>query len=500
MKLTLPPEPDIVSVLEKVKDTGDRDVALLLPPEPELWSVLSLRTLAKQLKNWGKDVQIKAQDAVGRELLQAYRGEEKDEGREEGGISGKKEAGVFGFFRRVNFAFLSGLGKKWWLGAVAFLGLLFAGLGVAAYYLPKARVTLVVNSSPLVKTLEIRAEQDLAEVDVEKRILPAVSVSVTEEGEFETEATGEKEVGSKAVGEITVLNYDTSGSKGFAQGATLQTEGDLRFSLLEEIEIEEASPSADPSDPDKRIVDPGEISAEVEAKDIGSVYNVEEGTKLNFIDLEESMQEDVYAKAAEDFTGGESRKVSVATTPDQEEVLAKGMEELTKQCEQDLKSKLVNGQKLVTKGIKTEQVGEEYSPEIGEEGEEVSLRLRIRCDALAYSEDQLVNLVEKILSDLVPEGFVLSEQEREINILAVEDVEDGGLVFQVGLRGEVLPQVKKTQIRNAIVGQSFAEIESYLGTIPDINSYRIDFSPAISKYLGRLPVREEGIELLISHN
>ena len=367
--------------------------------------------------------------------------------------------------------------------------------------LSRATVSLVLNITPLVKTAEAVLDPSCSEVDLEKMILPAISITVEEAGSFEGPATGEKEVGEKARGDVLVYNYDTEKGKKLPKASPIITSEGLKFLLDEEISLDEASENADPDNPALRVTKPDEVEVKVTAEKIGPDGNIKKDIVLNFVDLDEDYWDDVFAKAKEDFSGGESKKVTVATNTDQEKLLSESLEMLSARCVTGLSGKLVGDQTLEKKATEATTLEKNFSPALGEETEKVKLDLKVRCEGLAYSEVELRELLSGTLHSLVPEGFELSPEDPEVTVLAAEKRKEGkGLILQTKVKGEVISDVDEEKIREALVGRTFSDAQAYFSTLPNINSYRVRFWPPIPRILGRFPFREDKIQIVVARD
>ncbi len=485
--VTLSEKPNIVSVLEKIKGASVSEVKLLLPKDTSYWNVLALKTLSKQAEAYGKELKFVAQNEQGKKLLAAFRGEP---------VSAKdvKKAGpsfldqIFTFFQTARWKILAVLG-----GAVL---VLVVAVFVTLFYLSEATITVNFNTSPLVKTAAVILDPQVSVSEVEGMTIPAIPVDVQESAEYETETTGEKDVGTKAEGTITAYNYDTDNSKSFPSGDALITEDEgLRFLLDESIEVEEASSSAEGSD---RLISPGTSEVKVTADKIGSSYNISKGVTLYFEDLDDDFWDDVYAKAAKDFSGGESRTIPVVTAQDQEQLLSDGLEQIKSKCSESLSGKLLEDQKLTGKAVVATPLEQAYTPAIGEEAEKLNLLLKVRCSTLAYSEEDLSEVWLGKLESLVPEGFELRSDDIEISVLTVERPSEGqGLVLQTEVETKLSPKVDEEKIREDLVGRSFSDLDAYFSTLPDVNSYELQLRPpVIPAILGRFPFKKDRIHVV----
>lgn len=494
IKISLPENPDLVAVLRQIKEATDGTVELLLPAPPEQWNVLSLKTLAKQASDWGKEVQFSSQDEAGQTLLGFLGG---GKGEDIGGEAAPAKGSLVGRIRfRIALGFLK---SRFVLIGVGVLILLLGATVAGLYFFAQATVVLTLDTSPLVKTVPVIIDPALTAPDPEKMALPAISVVVEETGSFEGDASGEKEVGSKATGTVTAYNYDTDKGKQFPKGSPLITSSGLKFFLDEAISLAEASTSADPTNPAKRIIDPEEIEVKVTAEAIGSNYNIKKETTLNFSDLDESFWEDVFTKAAADFAGGESKQVTVAKVEDRDRLLAESLDGLSKKCSSGLSGKLVGDQRLEEKANEVAVVEKTFSPALGEETAKVKLDLKVRCEGLAYSEGEIQQLLAGTFNSLVPEGFRLSSEIPEVTILTAEKNREGsGFTFQTKVKGDIVPELDEEAIREKLVGQSFKTSEAYFSSLANISSYRVNLRPPMPWLLGRYPLSKDRIHIQIT--
>jgi len=342
MNITLSEIPDLVSINKKMRSTDSESIRFLLPQKIDYWTVVDLRIISTWANELGKEVFFVAQGKEPKRLLALFKGEAEPQHSE------AKRKVPFGF----NFGNIFELSL--WKALVGFLGLvlILAVVGVLTlFYFWRATVIVRMNSSSLVKNREVLLDPTVESINKDELKIPAIPVSVENADTFEKAASGSTEVGNKATGDVVTYNYDTKDAREFSSGSPLISSNDLRFFLNADVELSEASSSADPDDPTKRVIEPSTVEVKVTAESIGSQYNIDEDTKLYFEELDEDLWEEVYTVTNEDLSGGESRTVSVATKEDQDTLLSSSLKKFKSECEESLSGKLVGDQKLSGKGI-----------------------------------------------------------------------------------------------------------------------------------------------------
>lgn len=122
------------------------------------------------------------------------------------------------------------------LGIVAFV-LVAVGWFVGFVVMPKATITINTdtNSSPI--AFEFSARTGAKEISLKEGILPATKVEVVKENKITAAATGEKNVGEKASGTITLTNCAKGGDSISVPAGTGFSSSSLTFVTNEAIEL-----------------------------------------------------------------------------------------------------------------------------------------------------------------------------------------------------------------------------------------------------------------------
>lgn len=104
---------------------------------------------------------------------------------------------------------------------------LVVGWAFAFIILPKATITITTDTSTTVSKIDFTANTTAQDVDLSKAIIPAVLKEVKKTDTEKTTATGKKDNGTKAIGTMTVFNC-TDGDTEVPAG-TVFTSGSIKF-------------------------------------------------------------------------------------------------------------------------------------------------------------------------------------------------------------------------------------------------------------------------------
>ena len=528
----LEPKDGLFEALKKIGQQHQEggEMVLTLPKDsPLLNNLLTLRILKKEAKKLGIELELQTDDLRGQNLLTTFNpalpagrptppSKPAPLGFQEGvdvypaPFSDEKGVGVYTEAGQVveksGRKFLAFLKSPTMKKFLLFSAVGFAGLGVIfaiLWTVPKATIRLTIRSEALVQSFELTASPSATTTDASRKILPAVLVEVEEKGEQKAEASGKKEKGTRAEGEMAIYNW-TDDAKTFAKEEVvtlIRVEGDkLRFLLDEELTVpaQTASVSATPEERTTTYT-PGKETVRVTAEKVGGEYNIEADEEFSIAGLS---TDEFLAQNSNAFEGGKKEDVQIVTSEDQNRLLARLKDELEKKASEDIKSRTVGDQKLNGEAVAYEILGQTFDKEIEEEAEEFTLNLRLKGSALVYSQTQLDDLVAELLAGNVPEDFDLSDKElvTEVSAAKMEEGEDGGKMLQIiaKTKASVISKVDENRIKEDLIGRSLESAQKYLESIPGVSAVEITVFPPLPGALTRMPRLTSRIEILSKHD
>jgi hypothetical protein len=502
---------EITSVVDKLKNTDGVDLDVVIPKEAiMLQSVINLKLLKRQAEALGKEVTIVTQDKVGTKLAQqigipvvAKEGQipkevnmaESDEpGYSEEDIQMKenqaaekvdtKEAAKTeeakapedkepekpqktkdSWFKRH---------KK---GALIGGGFALLALAIAAYiYVPLANINISLAAENRKVDFTFTASKDANGVDNEKGIIPAREITEEVEKSETFKASGQKEVGEKATGSVTIFNNYSTTSQTLTAGDKLVGSGGLVFSLTSNVTVPGYT---DPGTGKK----PGSVAnVLVRAAEVGEKYNLSNGSKFSIPRIN---SENFYAESQSAFSGGSSRKVKFVTAND----ISNAKDSIASGVESELNSKVRESAKdaiLLEGALKAEEVSAQSSVASGAEAEEFKYTIKMKGVALVITEDDLKALAEDRFRKEIGETKEIVEAESLISSTKLTDLDIKQGEFRATLSGEayIATKLEESDIRNSINGDSESLAIEYLTQIEGVENVEIKFFP---KFYNRIP-------------
>lgn len=363
-----------------------------------------------------------------------------------------------------------------------FIPLVLVAILILAYlFLPKAEVKIFVEPKVLEKDTQVVADPAVSSVNEESKIIPGEVVQTEVAGSAKDQASGRKMVGEAAKGTV-VLRNKTDEAKIISKGITLTAGTGVKFTL--DLSVTVASKSADDGTW-------GKATAAVSAAQVGADGNLPSGTDLTVANLPTSQ---VIAKAEGNFSGGTSKEVTVVSDADQKRLLASLASDLRRQAKNKLQEEKP-GKKILEEALAEEIIKKSYSKNVNDPSSEFSLNMTIKFKGTAFEEKDLKQIVGRLVTTQVPEGFGLDLNSTETQADVSKLEKDGKLIFLARFKAKLIPQLNEEEIRNKIKGRSVKQVEEILKNMDGILGSEIRLTPSLPTIFSRVPLLERNIKL-----
>ncbi|MFC1625004.1 hypothetical protein ACFL15_01425 [Patescibacteria group bacterium] len=511
-KIELEIHDNVVTTLQKIRGINDSGIDLIIPDGAVLFeNILNLKLIEKYGEERDISIQMTTDSDIGNNLLSMLNGKGSGEAftsslpSEEESLATQietleTESSSPTSKRKIMFPKISlpkiSL-KQNGVVLAAIPALFILGYILAGIKLPRANIKINVHSQPLTRSITIKVKAN-TETSSEQKILKGQTLSVSMDGFKEIDTTGEKLVGENAQGEITVYNK-TDTELELEEGEELSYKGkstDLVYYLKDTITVPARAPE-DPLDPASPLL-PGEVTVEIVASDIGESYNIDEGSNLEF---EEYKKSEIEGKSKEDIDGGKSEIVKIVSEEDKTNLSDQLISETTSAAEKDIKKQASSKQNMIEGSTQSSVTNESFSHEVEDETDKLSVTQSVYAEGLVYSKEELDNLLDGMVEDLIPEGFVLSEKDREVSVEVLGNSTNSILSsteadLQVTLKAQVVPNIKEESLKEDLQGKGTKDVEKILGSVKNVKSYEFKLSPIIP-FFRKIPKNTQRININI---
>ena len=364
-------------------------------------------------------------------------------------------------------------------------GIIIFIIAMAFFYFTMISATIIIFVTPKsienIQTIIFSPQQptDLAE----KRIF-VETINVEKEGNLSGPATGTKEVGEKAKGNVTIISSLTS-EQTLTEGTSITSSNGLLFTLDNAVKIASSS----------GLSDIKSITASITAKIIGKEHNLPSGTKFSVGTFDRSSVE---AKNDTAFTGGSKKEVTVVSQKDVDRLLAELPKSLQPKAQDEIKSKVSSDRELLIGFFKTTIVDKELSKKVSEEAASVNLKATISFEGFSYKKDDAKQLFAEILKQN-DSSMTLSGDSISYSAKSSKQEKNGDTKIEMSIKGGLVPKIDQEKLTAQLTGKSFDDAIGQIIDMPQIADAKISLSPPIPFLPKNLPRMAKNIHVVITY-
>lgn len=339
--------------------------------------------------------------------------------------------------------------------------------------LPTANITVKPKTEPFSTSFEVVISNNVETLDIENIVLPGETITHEEKSDKQKfKATGEKDVGEKAKGEIVVYNNYSSDPITLIP-STRFVSADKTFFTLHEITIPGASIEGG-------IAVAGTTKVRVEADFEGEEYNIRP-TRFIIPNLPTDKQNGIYGESITAFSGGSSRIVKVISDEDYENAKNKLFESTFDKMIDSLSGKIGENKILATGIMKKEIVEINSSPGSGEEADEFELDIKVKVIGYSVDRDDIDVIINNKFSELVPEDkYIINNDITEgIDFEPIHGVvsDEDSIAAQINITKQVAWKLDEKNIKDNIKGMNIEDAKDYMSQNKNIISVDLSFWP-----------------------
>lgn len=400
----------------------------------------------------------------------------------------RRETNFFPVSVKENISEASARPLRFVLLPVIILLIVFA-VGVFGFWkYCQAEVKIFIRPLKIDRTIEFTVSSKVSVVDEVKMVIPVRQLSIEVNGDKTAAVTGRKTVGDKATGEVVIYN-GTDKAKSFSKGSDLRGPGGLIFVLTEEASVSGRMTDLGAVPPVDKW---GEKKVSVVAAEIGAQYNLAANSILSIEGIASSSAWLIKNPSA--FSGGTSREIQAVSKQDRENLQKSLIKELETKAITEAKNQLASQDRLLPDPIQIKNKTDHFNHEVDDEADSLSLEEKVVFEVVFFKEDDFKILLEKIISQLIPDGFEKTPVKEEINF-EVKDKSKG--IYSAKVQEEILPIVNIAEIVIILKGKRFSQSEPYLKNIKDSAGFEVLIKPKFFSKLRLFPLRERNISVKI---
>ncbi len=398
---------------------------------------------------------------------------------------------VFATLGKINLGKISYFIPKGKLSILVPTIMILIILLISSYFLfLKATVTITVDPKITQREKSVLFSTAKA-TNANENIINGEFVSVSEDGNVSTVATGKKDVGTKAKGAVTIFN-SLSQNKTLAEGTILKSPNGLEFTLDSGVTVKAvASHSAD------ETVAPEKAIANVTANQLGKESNLPSGTKFSIESFDTS---ELIAKNDNPFSGGTKKEVTVVSKNDQNKLEADLPKQLETKARKELAKQISKNKILLPAFVSNSISKKSMNAKVGDEANQATLTGTVEYRGISYDKNDLISFSKSFLEKNTPSNQEIDYGNIKTAVLGIKQENDEEIEANLDIKALLLPKISKNKLIKDLKGKSFETTEDLLYKLPQVANVDIKFSPNLPFLPKNLPVKENNITILIKIN
>ncbi len=366
-----------------------------------------------------------------------------------------------------------GAGSK--RGLIVFLSIFIVFILVTLLALPQSWVTVTVAAEPFEKSLELTIDKEATQVDASQRIIPGKLLSINKDDAKRVVATGQKNVGGKAKGTVTLSNAYQSSAYDLAAGTTLTAGDGKTFSLTEKVSIPGATVTLVEG---QLVTSPGKTTATIAATEPGDAYNIKP-TKFTISGLSGDKAAKITAESTKDFSGGFTKQVTIMTQADIDGAKEVVVGDLAKQAAEEL-HKQAKDLKLIEEAVTSEVVSIETNPAaVDSETDYFDIKVKTKNEVMVFDEKAVQELVNTAIQAEVPEDkeLLLGEGDEFVVSVSSTNYAEGQLTLESKVKTKIGTRIDAKAAKKGLAGKSEQAIREQLMTLPNAKEVQVTTFP-----------------------
>jgi len=257
-------------------------------------------------------------------------------------------------------------------------------------FITSAKITLFMVPFEFQKDLPVTLIVDGEVDDLSKSIIPVNKESFEIEESTTIKSTGQITTGERAKGEVIVYNKSDQKQNLDSTYVLVDSSG-KKFELTTDISVASSS-----SDLDEGVITLGQTKTGIIAADIGSEFNISEGTQLSFEDLSDSV---LVAKVSQSLTGGSKEQIAAVSSQDKTDIEEELEEKINQSIEDKNTGDLQSLSGILKETIKINKDQIELSREVGEAAEELTADVQAAVSVFTLENSIKEAILQEFLSD-----------------------------------------------------------------------------------------------------
>jgi len=360
--------------------------------------------------------------------------------------------------------------KKLFIGGVLLVGLIVF-LVWAIGYAPAAKIIITAKTSDEPVSLAVKLGGTSA-TDVSKNIVQTVTKQITKDVSVNFDATGQKDVGDKATGTITIENCDSSTSVTIAANTTFISSSGKSFVSTSAATVPGFTGSASACRQD--ATGAGTADIKVTATGSGESFNIPAADYTIG-----GISGDIYAHGTT-MSGGTTKTVAIVSNDDIQKATDKLSTDASDSIKQQLTSQFSNGESVIKDSFKVDAGNPSSTPALGAESStgKATLTVKTTYSMVGIAKSELQAFLKDVLTKQIADNSgqrIYSDGVDKVTLSGYNGDNQPATV-NIATSGKVGPDINESSIKNQVKGLHYGDVQSLISKINGVSNVDVKFS------------------------
>jgi hypothetical protein len=374
---------------------------------------------------------------------------------------------------------------------------LFLGIGagvllitfwiMAMFVWPKATVTIKTDTTDVTSTVSVTSSPSIKELDVDKKQVPGILKEYKKTDSQKVPATGQKDMGTKSSGKVTLSLTDCSQAQVTVPAGTTVSSGNFNFitqvdATLQSVKFGNVCKNSD-------FPQVSSASVAVTAQNAGDSYNL---SARNYSVAGFSM----VSGAGGAMSGGTSKIVKVVSQQDIDGAKQKIVDSINASANQDIVAQLKGeGYFPITDTFTAKDPLVAASPAVDTEAAEVTVNVTLNYTMAGAQEDGVKQILEKDIKSHIDTSKqnILNNGLDKASVRIDSKKPTGEVAFTLQTIAQAGVEQNEADIKHAIAGKKKGEVQTILQARPGVKEVQVKTSPF---WVYKVPKKDSKITLV----
>jgi len=361
--------------------------------------------------------------------------------------------------------------KKLFLGSLAGV-LLIVFMIWAIFYAPAAKIIITAKTTPTPVSMSVKLGGSAA-TDVSKNVVQTIVKQAQKDISVDFDATGKKDIGTKASGSVTVRNCDYSEGFTLPAGTEFTNSNGQVYTNSSAVSVPGFSGSSSACTLGGSAS--GKATVQIQAAENGESYN-NGGLAYDIGSIPSESKVDAQGTS---MTGGTSKTVTVVTASDVQKASQALVDLPTDSMKQQVAKQFINGEVVISDSFNVSQAAPVSLPALGEEATTGKAKLTSKAtySVTAIAKSELEVFLKSALNKQITSKNqrIYNDGVDKVKLSGYNGSEDVATV-NIATTGQVGPNIDKAAIKEAAKGQRYGDVQSSISSISGVSNVDVKFS------------------------